>query len=292
MAPSDTARTDAEPGRNLTFSVVTPSWNQARFIGDAIASVRGQRHVACEHVVVDGESSDGTDMILRRAGGDVRFLIEPDDGQSDALNKGLQLARGEILGWLNADDFYLPGTLQAVEACFLVNPDADVVYGDCVFVDESGCVLRGLEQHGFDARVLLYYGTYIPSTASFFRSRLASEGLLRFDTTLHQVMDLELFLRLATAGVRFHYLARDLAAFRWHGHNKSLDRESARTETLRVQSQYGAITQNPVALDVLGRVFALKHLWMKVISGASRRQFGWSQRRGLCLKWWPENADE
>jgi glycosyltransferase involved in cell wall biosynthesis len=268
------------------FSIVTPSLNQGRFLGDALSSVRNQGQPSHEHIVVDGGSSDDTGDVLQSARGSVRYLIEPDEGQSDALNKGLQLACGTIIGWLNADDFYLPGTLQAVQAHFERHPNAEVIYGDAVIVDRSGRVLRGLEEHGFDASILRYYGNYIPSTATFFRSELAESGLLRFDAGLHYAMDLELFLRLAAAGVQFAYMPRDLAAFRWHDSAKST-RSSilAMAETSRVQRQYGAAGSEDCVSRTLQHAFKLKHAIRKIGSGAYLRQLRWRQARGQSLRW-------
>lgn len=268
------------------FSILTPSLNQARYLADALSSVRNQEQVRSEHIVIDGGSDDGTPGILESARGTIRHVMEPDDGQSDALNKGLALARGKIVGWLNADDFYLPGALAAVERAFALNPDVQVVYGDAVVVNESGCVIRGLQQHGFDYGTLLYYGCYIPSTATFFRSDLVESRLLHFDTTLHFTMDYELFLRLAAAGVQFAHLPCDLAAFRWHMMAKTIrDARSGRIEKLRVQRLYGAAERSDLALRMLHCVFQVKHGVSKLMSGAYIRQLRWRLTRGKSLRW-------
>jgi glycosyltransferase involved in cell wall biosynthesis len=268
------------------FSIVTPSFNQGLFLSDALSSVRHQGRPSHEHLVIDGGSSDGTRDVLKSAPGVVRYVIEPDQGQSDALNKGLKMARGRFIGWLNADDFYLPGALQAVERCFASNPDAQVVYGDAVIVDESGRVVRGLEEHGFDASILLYYGCYIPSTATFFRSELVEAGLLSLDTALHYAMDLELFLRLTASGVRFAYLPRDLAAFRWHESAKSTrTSRTARAEALRVQRHYGACATGESTFRAMHHALRLKHALRKLGSGAYVRQLRWRLARGTSLRW-------
>jgi len=272
------------PTRGPFFSIVTPSLNQAQFLGDALASVRGQRLPAYEHIIIDGGSADGTLGILQDASSNVRYVVEPDEGQSDALNKGLQMTSGTIIGWLNADDFYLPGAFHAVEEYFASNPDVQVVYGDAVVVDASGRVIRGLQQHGFDARILLYYGCFIPSTSTFFRSELIDTGLLHFDTTLHFTMDLELFLRLAAAGVRFGHMRRDLAACRWHPQAKGqVDSRPGIAERRRVEKQYGAMGTDGLAQKALYRSFQAAHGLRKVLAGSYWRQLRWSRARGTSL---------
>jgi glycosyltransferase involved in cell wall biosynthesis len=278
------ARQEAgQPARPL-FSIVTPSFNQARFLPDALWSVQCQRHTRCEHIVIDAGSSDGTREILASAPDSVRFVIEPDEGQSDALNKGLRLARGEIIGWLNGDDFYLPGALRAVETFLAANPDVQVVYGDAVVVDQDGRVIRGLQEHRFDFSVLLYYDCYIHSTSTFFRSSLVDSGLLRLDTALHSTMDLDLFLRLAANHVRFGYLPHDLAAFRWHSASKGQTIEAAGiAEKIRVQRANGAALHSDLGLRVLRRLFRVKHGTLKLASGAYLRQLRWARSRGDSL---------
>jgi len=269
------------------FSIVTPSLDQGRYISDALSSVRCQENVRCEHVVMDAGSCDGTVDILSEAEGSLRFFVEPDDGQSDALNKGFKLARGSILGWLNADDFYLRGALAVVERCFASNPEVQVVYGDAVIVDENGCVIRGLNQHGPDLAMLLYYGCYIPSTTTFFRSDLLDSGLLRLDTSLRLAMDLDLFIRLAKAGVKFAYLPRELAAFRWHQQAKTLlGGPSGMRERSEIQARYGAATNSELALEVLRTLYRVKHGIKKILSGAYGRQFRWSRARAQSMRWW------
>src|SRR5688572_1037654 len=103
------------PAELPLVSIVTPSLNQGRYLDEAIRSVQGQDYPRLEHVVVDGGSTDETLDVLRRHP-HLRWVSEPDGGQSDAVNKGFRLARGEIFGWLNADDYYLPGAVAAAVA--------------------------------------------------------------------------------------------------------------------------------------------------------------------------------
>src|SRR5215471_13377895 len=129
-----------------SFTIVTPSFNQAAFIGEALESVRQQNWPHVEHVVMDGESTDATVDILKRHSGrsdwkHLRWISEPDRGQAHALNKGFSTVRGEIVGWLNSDDRYLPHCFEHVARVFQQHPEVDVVYGDYRFIDEA-CNVR------------------------------------------------------------------------------------------------------------------------------------------------------
>jgi len=123
------------------ITVVTPALNAAATIEETLRSVREQDYDNVEHVVVDGGSTDGTVEILRRTEG-IRWVSEADDGLSDAMNKGIALAEGEIIGWLNADDFYLPGALGRVAETFRADPEATWLTGYCRIVDGSGDEIR------------------------------------------------------------------------------------------------------------------------------------------------------
>src|SRR4051812_45646954 len=124
------------------LSIVTPCLNSASTLREAIASVRAQGlGDALEHVVVDGGSTDGTIEILRDAP-DVSWASEPDRGLSDAMNKGVNRARGTFIGWLNADDYYLPGALERVRSELLAQPAAGWLPGPCLIVDRDGREIR------------------------------------------------------------------------------------------------------------------------------------------------------
>ena len=221
-----------------SISVITPSCNGGAYLEDAILSVAQQEGVAVEHLVQDSLSSDNTLEILRRHAG-VRWQWESDCGQSDAINRGFLRARGDLVGWLNADDYYLPGGLNAIAQAAAEHPEADVFHGDCVFVDGEGSITRSKVEHEFDRDILLYFGCYIPSTATFFRRRVIERGYL-LDCDFRVCMDFEYFVRLAGAGFQFHYVPQFVAAFRWHESNVSLQNVERRAqERQEVQCRHG-----------------------------------------------------
>ena len=197
------------------FTIVTPSFNYGRFIGECLASVAGQGGVSFEHLVVDAGSTDDTAGVVARFPHAI-WSQEPDKGMSDGINKGFRRAKGDWVMWLNADDRLLPGALREVKEFASQHPAADVIYGAWNFMDGEGRFLRRMTVFPFHRRMLANHGCYIASTSTFFRrATTIDEGHLlndRFGT----VMDGEYFSRLAAAGKRFKYLPCVLADFRLH----------------------------------------------------------------------------
>lgn len=201
--------------------MVTPCLNAALFIRETLDSVAAQGD-GVEHIVVDGGSSDGTLDILRRDGGSVRLVVEPGLRQAAAVNHGWRLAAGEVLGWLNADDVYLPGAVDRAVSYFALHPEVDGMYGDCDYVDAAGAFLRRYPAAEFDVRRML--GTVdnpVPQPAAFLR-RTSFEKFGGLDESLDYAMDLEYWLRLGASGGRLGYLPTPLARLRLHDAAKSL----------------------------------------------------------------------
>lgn len=228
------------------ISIVTPSFNQAAYIRQALASVATQGRNDIEHVVVDGESTDTTVKILRECSTDrewrhLRWISEPDAGQSDALNKGFRMAKGDLIGWLNSDDRYRPGCFDAVSAAAEKYPEVDVFYGDYTWIDEHDRCLRVRREIEYSFFVLAYHRVlYIPSTSTFFRRRIFEEQNW-LDTRYHYAMDYEFFLRLATSGYRFQHIKQILADFRWHSASKSNQRAKHLAEHDQIAHVYAPL---------------------------------------------------
>jgi glycosyltransferase involved in cell wall biosynthesis len=199
-----------------TITVVTPSFNAAATIEDALRSVREQDYPHVEHLVVDGGSSDGTVAILERAAG-VRFVSEPDRGLSHAMNKGVAMATGSIIGWLNADDIYLPGALRAVGEAFAARPYAEWATGRCRIIDGDGREIRK-GATAYKTALLRRYShslyltqNFISAPATFVRREAYQRHPFREDYAMS--MDYDVFLQLARAGDPI-VLDRELACFR------------------------------------------------------------------------------
>lgn len=185
-----------KPSKALPLvSIVTPAYNAACTIEAAIRSVLSQDYAPIEHLVINGASTDGTAVILERYSDQVTWLSKPDYGQSEALNTGFALARGEIIGWLNADDTYQPGAIRSAVAWLQSHPAVDLVYGGFNFINKSGEILYTHIPSKFSLEKLLY-GDIIPQAAMFFRRRIIEE-IGGVDPHLHYVMDWEFVLRIA-----------------------------------------------------------------------------------------------
>jgi glycosyltransferase involved in cell wall biosynthesis len=200
-------------------SVVTPSLNQGVFIQDAIESVWQQDYRPLEHVVIDGGSTDGTRDILR-AHEHLVWRSEPDHGQSDALNRGFRLAQGEVFGWLNADDAYLPGAVRTAVDFLRQSPKVDVVYGDCHVVDERRRLLYVIRPGPLALNRLLTFDQSLPQPAMFFRRRVL-ERIGGLDRALALAMDIDFAFRLARKA-RCVYVPGIRAMYRFHPGTKSI----------------------------------------------------------------------
>jgi GT2 family glycosyltransferase len=183
---------------------------------------------------------------------------------SDGINRGFLKATGDWVMWLNTDDYLLPGALARVKKYAVQRPEADVIYGDTHFVDAQGGLLRVKREHGFDPQVLLFYGCYIQSTATFLRRSIISAGQL-LDIEYRVCMDFEYYLRLARLGCRFGYVPHPLAAFRWHETNTSAVQHRRRyEERVRIQRQHLQLsgrtrTFSDLELRWRYRIYKLKH---------------------------------
>jgi glycosyltransferase involved in cell wall biosynthesis len=266
------------------LSILTPSRNYRRYLPDALKSVELQVEDEVEHVVVDGASTDGTIDLLQEWSERIRFVSEPDEGQSDALNRAAAMSKGEWLGWLNADEFYLPGAFTALRMAARQLTDADVIYGDCCFVDQDGRLLRLVPQHPFDPRVLRWYGPYISSCATFIRATVLPDR--GWDEALRRIMDWDLYLELYRRGVRFAYLPVPISVFRVHREQVTAVRDASwEGERMRVRGRHGLATRSRTA-RALYFAGLVQHGLGKLTSGAYQRQLRVKgSLQGADLRW-------
>ncbi len=189
------------------ISVVTPSLDQARWLEQALVSVQQQPGVAIEHIVIDGGSRDGSLAIIERHRARLAHAVsEPDAGQFDAVNKGFARATGEIMGWLNADDVYLPGALTTVAEIFAAFPQIDWLTTRCpIGMTEQGALIPGYRVRGYDGAGF-YRGDFLPGAgwpaigciqqeSTFWRRRLWERAGGGLDASLRNAGDFELWAR-------------------------------------------------------------------------------------------------
>lgn len=255
------------------ISIITPNLNCGQYLREALESVFSQGHLSVEHIVLDGGSTDESIAVLKAwerevggqrsevgsqgsevgdqrsgAGGQVtsadgryvfKWISEKDAGQSDAINKGFRMATGDIRTWLNADEFYYPGTFHAITERFSEQPTMGVLYGEALWTRKDGSPLRIRHAHRPDQNVLLYYGCYIASVAAFYNGRIFDDGVF-LDETYRVTMDFEFYARLWDLGYTFAYIPRIIGAFRLTGDNVCIRLSDVRRkERLQVQKKYG-----------------------------------------------------
>lgn len=265
----------------VQISALTPSYAYGRFLGDAIESVLAQDGVSVEHVIQDAASTDDTAQVLRRYEDRIKWASEPDLGQSDALNKALARSTGRWIAWLNADEFYLPHSLATLMS-HGERTGADVVYGDCVFVDEQGAIERLLPQHRFSGRILREYGCFIPSNALLMRRSVL--GTDPWDTLLKRIMDWDLYLKLLERGARFEYVPFPIGAFRAHEDRVTSRPPGDYEEENEVASRHGLPRDASVRWRS-SRVGRWLHPVYKLAGGAYVRQWKANPLRGRDLRW-------
>jgi GT2 family glycosyltransferase len=209
-----------------TIAIVTPSYEQGRYLGRTIYSVLNQNYPRLEYFVQDGGSSDETREVLERFDGSLSgWALESDDGQADAINRGFAHTSGEIMAYLNSDDLLLPGSLAYVSSYFAAHPDVDAVYGNRVLIDEHDRQIGAWVLPPHDGETLTV-ADYIPQETLFWRRELWERVGGQIDASLKFAIDWDLLLRFREAGARMVRLPRFLGAFRVHDEQKTSSQQS------------------------------------------------------------------
>ena len=272
-------------GTTVKISVLTPSYNYAEWLPDTLASVAAQGDAEIEHVVVDDGSTDNSWDVLTEYPRPLVLHRQPNHGLSDTLNQALRLATGEWFGWLNADDFYLPRALATVRRAIEEHPDADVIWGDCIYVDPHGRFLRLVAQHPTNSHVLRFMGAHIAPCAMFVRRSALPSWI--FDRGLRIAMDWDLSLAMLHSRSRMIWVPAPLGAFRRHPHQ--LGQPASIEEHNRVRRRYGLVT-NLTLRRWANRYGMVEHAVHKTLVGSYHREFRTASYARQDMRWFASFA--
>ena len=223
----------------MLVSIITPSFNQAKYIERTITSVLSQDYKNIEYIIIDGGSTDNTQDIIEKYADKLSYWAsEKDSGQTDAINKGFSKAKGDIIAWINSDDTYIPGAVSEAVAYLDANPEVGLVYGDANFIDENDKVIGKFPAKQTDYKKLRQGYVHITQQAAFFRKDVWDKvGPL--DPSFYFAMDYDLWVRIA-AVAPIVYLPKLWANFRLHRDAKTISADDrCWPEMLRVHRRYG-----------------------------------------------------
>jgi len=279
------------------ITIVTPSYQQAQYLEQTIDSVLSQGYPNLEYIVIDGGSTDGSVDIIKRHEKHLAYWVsEKDKGQTHAINKGMERATGSILAYINSDDFYLPGALSLVADLFIADPDLDLVYGRCRFVDEAGNKIgEHLGSINNFENIVDLWGVWwnklqIIQPEAFWSRRIA-DRVGPFHEDLFFVMDFEYWTRIFRAEGKVGKIDTEVASFRFTPHQKTKRVEEVRDELLRVVQKLLWDNTAPISAS---RRFALQGKWLfdevfrkqadRSVAGGDSRTLRWLRLLGLSLR--------
>lgn len=242
------------------LSIVTPSFNQARYLEETIRSVLEQDYPFIEYIVVDGGSIDGSLEIIKRHEKELAgWISEKDRGQTEAINKGFARASGDILAWINSDDTYQLGAFRAAVTELLKHPEAGMVYGDCQYIDENSRPIGRFPAAQTDLARLRRGYVHIPQQAAFFRADLWRQ-IGPLDPSFYFAMDYDLWVRLA-GKASLLYVPQVWANFRLHSDAKTIMADDrCWPEMLRVHYRDGGKHFAPIVLKYWLRKIAAPYI--------------------------------
>jgi len=272
----------------LSVSIVTPSYNQGRYLERTLRSVLAQRR-PFEYLVMDGGSRDQSVEILQRYSAELQWVSEKDRGQADAVNKGLTRATGEVIGWLNSDDIFYPGAIAAAADFLERHPDIDVVYGNGNHIDEDDRVIEPYPTEDWDFE-RLKERCFLCQPAVFFRRRVV-ERFGPLGVHWHYALDYEYWLRLGKGGARFARIGDLLAGSRLHPETKTLgSRVKVHAETNdMLRSLFGRVPDRwlynyaHAVLDDRGVPRQSRAFSLRVAALAWRAALRWNHRISLHM---------
>ncbi len=248
----------------MRVSIVTPSFNQARFLEATIQSVLAQSYPDIEYIIMDGGSTDGSQAIIRKYEHELAaWQSQPDAGQTDAINQGFAKATGDVFAWLNSDDTYEPQAVATAVAYLEQHPEAGLFYGDANYIDASGKVVGQFPAAQTSLEQLRQGYVHVPQQAAFFRADLWRQ-IAPLDEQLYFAMDYDLWIKLAKLS-RIAYVPGVVANFRLHHDGKTAQADKqCWDEMLRIHYRDGGKFAAPlVAKYYLRKLAAPYILWKR-----------------------------
>ena len=254
------------------ISIVIPTYNQVEFIERSILSILNQGHQNLELIIIDGDSNDGTVEIIKKYQDHITFWVsERDQGQSDALNKGFKLCTGEIYGWLNSDDVYLPDAFKLVMKAAKKNPNKKIIFGDFLSIDRNDDVIDYNHAFDFNLNQFKYEGFHLNAQSMFWRASV-HKSFSGFDINLYNTMDYQMILEFGiNEGEKsFLRISYPLGGFRRY------DGQKTGGMSLNVIKEHELISQNYNYKDKYYFIGLIKRLYFRF-----RRAFWYTKRGGL-----------
>lgn len=250
-------------------SVVTPSFNQAKYLERTIQSVLSQDYPNLEYIIIDGGSSDGSVDVIKKHERQLAWWIsEKDRGQTEAINKGFARAKGEIIAWLNSDDTYEPGAVREAVEQFTLHPEISAVYSQTNYINENDKIIGRFPAAQTDYKKLRRGYVHVPQQACFFRADLWKK-IGPLDATFYFAMDYDLWVRLAAEAPMLFIPEKTWANFRLHSDAKTISADDrCWPEMLRVHYREGGSKLAPIVLK-----YYLRKLAAPFIRWKRRRMF-------------------
>ena len=249
------------------ISIVTPSYNQGAFIEQTIQSVLDQGYPNLEYIVIDGGSTDMTIEVIRKYEKHLAYWTsEKDRGAADAIAKGFDRASGDILGWLNSDDLFVPGALHAV-AEVMSRPDVDVAFGNAYWIDSEGKIIGERRQTPFSRKGYLYGESMLMQPATLWKRDiyLKCGGI---DRSFRFAFDTDLFFRFVIHGARFKHVNKCLASYRIHSTSKSTNDETiCRQDLERIRQTYLPFPYNSVRAACTRATAKMSRIFWYILQG-------------------------
>lgn len=236
-----------KPAALPLVTIVTPSFNQASYLEETIKSVLTQDYPYIEYIIMDGGSTDGSVDIIKKYEDKLGYWESvKDKGQTDAINKGFNRAKGDILAWLNSDDTYNPKAIGEAVKFLMKHPDIALVYADCNFINEVGKVIGKFASRQTDYAKLRSGYVHIPQQTMFFRAKYWKE-LGPLDPSFYFAMDYDLWVRIAKHAPLYYLPGKTWANFRIHTSSKTnVNDERGWKEMLRVHYRDGGSFFSPI----------------------------------------------